>query len=67
VNAGLTVLAEDVEQLDGFREALANLPRIRVAERRQSAGADLAWTLAARPVVQVLRLELHHVELHHGP
>lgn len=61
MSAGLTVLAEDVEQLDCFREALANVPRIRVAERRQSAGADLAWALAARPVVQVLRLDLHPV------
>ena len=59
MSAGLTVLAEDVEQLDLFREALAGVPRIRVAERRQSAGADLAWTFAARPVVQVLQLELH--------
>lgn len=56
--AGLTVLADDGEQLDCFREALSGVPRIRVAERLQSGGADLAWALAIRPVVQVLRLDL---------
>jgi DNA-binding CsgD family transcriptional regulator len=52
------VLAEDAEQLDHFRESLAGIPRVRVAEQLQSGGADLAWALAARPVVQVLRLSL---------
>ena len=54
----LTVLAEDGEKLDFFREVLSGIPRIRVAERLQSGGADLAWVLAARPAVQVLRLDL---------
>ena len=57
-HAGLTVLADDGEKLDCFREALSGIPRIRVAERLQSGGADLAWTLAVRPVVQILRLDL---------
>jgi DNA-binding CsgD family transcriptional regulator len=56
--ACLTVLADDSEKLDCFREALSGIPRIRVAERLQSGGADLAWALAVRPVVQVLRLDL---------
>ena len=54
----LTVLADDGEKLDFFRDALSGIPRIRVAERLQSGGADLAWTLAVRPVVQILRLDL---------
>jgi len=54
----LTVLADDGDKLDCFREALSGIPRIRVAERLQSGGADLAWALAVRPVVQVLRLDL---------
>jgi DNA-binding NarL/FixJ family response regulator len=54
----LTVLADDGDKLDVFREALAGIPRIRVAERLQSGGADLAWALAIRPVVQILRLDL---------
>ncbi len=54
----LTVLAEDADQLECFREALAGMPRVRVAERLQSGGADLAWALAARPMVQVLQLDL---------
>jgi DNA-binding CsgD family transcriptional regulator len=57
-HACLTVLAEDGEKLDCFREALSGIPRIRVAERLQSGGADLAWALAIRPVVQILRLDL---------
>lgn len=56
--ACLTVLADDGDKLDCFREALSGIPRIRVAERLQSGGADLAWALAVRPVVQVLRLDL---------
>jgi DNA-binding NarL/FixJ family response regulator len=56
MSACLTVLAEDADKLDFFREALAGIPRVRVAERLQSGGSDLAWALAARPVVQVLRL-----------
>lgn len=56
--ACLTVLADDGEKLDCFREALSGIPRIRVAERLQSGGADLAWALAIRPVVQILRLDL---------
>jgi DNA-binding CsgD family transcriptional regulator len=59
-HACLTVLADDAAKLDVFREALAGIPRIRVAERLQSGGADLAWALAIRPVVQVLRLEFCH-------
>jgi DNA-binding CsgD family transcriptional regulator len=58
MSARLTVLAEDADQLDCFRDALTGIPRIRVAERLQSGGADLAWALAARPLVQVLRLDL---------
>jgi DNA-binding CsgD family transcriptional regulator len=58
MSARLTVLAEDAGPLDCFRDALSGIPRIRVAERLQSGGADLAWSLAARPVVQVLRLDL---------
>ena len=54
----LTVLADDGDKLDVFREALSGIPRIRVAERLQSGGADLAWALAIRPVVQILRLDL---------
>jgi DNA-binding CsgD family transcriptional regulator len=57
-HACLTVLADDGDKLDVFREALAGIPRIRVAERLQSGGADLAWALAIRPVVQILRLDL---------
>jgi len=57
-HAGLTVLADDGDKLDCFREVLSGNPRIRVAERLQSGGADLAWALAVRPVVQVLRLDL---------
>jgi DNA-binding CsgD family transcriptional regulator len=57
-HACLTVLADDGAKLDVFREALAGIPRIRVAERLQSGGADLAWALAIRPVVQILRLDL---------
>ena len=57
-HACLTVLADDGEKLDFFREALAGIPRVRIAERLQSGGADLAWTLAVRPVVQILRLDL---------
>ncbi len=57
-HACLTVLADDGDKLDRFREALSGNPRIRVAERLQSGGADLAWALAVRPVVQVLRLDL---------
>jgi len=56
--ACLTVLADDGEKLDCFREALSGVPRVRIAERLQSGGADLAWALAVRPVVQVLRLDL---------
>lgn len=56
--ACLTVLADDGEKLDFFREVLSGIPRIRVAERLQSGGADLAWALAIRPVVQILRLDL---------
>jgi DNA-binding CsgD family transcriptional regulator len=54
----LTVLADDGEKLDFFRDALAGIPRVRIAERLQSGGADLAWALAVRPVVQILRLDL---------
>ncbi len=54
----LTVLADDGENLDRFRDALQVIPRIRVAERLQSGGADIAWSLAVRPMVQVLRLDL---------
>ncbi len=54
----LTVLADDGDKLDCFREALSGIPRIRVAERLQSGGADLACSLAVRPVVQILRLDL---------
>ncbi len=57
-NVRLTVLADDGENLDRFRDALSGIPRIRVAERLQSGGADIAWALAVRPVVQVLRLDL---------
>ena len=57
-HACLTVLADDGEKLDFFREALAGIPRVRIAERLQSGGADLAWALAVRPVVQILRLDL---------
>jgi len=57
-HACLTVLADDGTKLDVFREALAGIPRIRVAERLQAGGADLAWALAIRPVVQILRLDL---------
>lgn len=57
-HACLTVLADDGDKLDCFREVLSGNPRIRVAERLQSGGADLAWALAVRPVVQVLRLDL---------
>ena len=57
-HACLTVLADDGDKLDVFREALAGIPRVRVAERLQSGGADLAWALAVRPVVQILRLDL---------
>ncbi len=57
-HACLTVLADDGDKLDFFREALSGIPRIRVAERLQSGGADLAWALAIRPVVQILRLDL---------
>jgi DNA-binding CsgD family transcriptional regulator len=57
-HACLTVLADDGSKLDVFREALAAIPRIRVAERLQAGGADLAWALAVRPVVQILRLDL---------
>ncbi len=57
-HACLTVLADDGDKLDVFREALAGIPRVRVAERLQSGGADLAWALAIRPVVQILRLDL---------
>jgi len=57
-NARLTVLADDGDNLDRFRDALQGIPRIRVAERLQSGGADIAWALAVRPVVQVLRLDL---------
>ena len=58
-HACLTVLADDGEKLDFFREALSGIPRVRIAERLQSGGADLAWALAVRPVVQVLRLDLN--------
>ena len=58
-HACLTVLADDGEKLDFFREALAGIPRVRIAERLQSGGADLAWALAVRPVVQILRLDLY--------
>ena len=58
-HASLTVLADDGDKLDCFREALSGIPRVRVAERLQSGGADLAWALAVRPVVQVLRLDLY--------
>lgn len=57
-HASLTVLADDGDKLDCFREALSGIPRVRVAERLQSGGVDLAWALAVRPVVQVLRLDL---------
>jgi DNA-binding CsgD family transcriptional regulator len=57
-HACLTVLADDGDKLDVFREALAGISRVRVAERLQSGGADLAWALAIRPVVQILRLDL---------
>jgi DNA-binding CsgD family transcriptional regulator len=57
-SARLTVLADDGENLDRFRDALSGIPRIRVAERLQSGGADIAWSLAIRPVVQVLHLDL---------
>ena len=57
-SARLTVLADDGEKLDFFREVLSGIPRIRVAERLQSGGADIAWSLAIRPVVQVLHLDL---------
>ena len=57
-HACLTVLADDGDKLDFFREALSGIPRVRVAERLQSGGADLAWALAVRPVVQILRLDL---------
>jgi len=56
--ARLTVLADDGDKLDCFRDALSCIPRIRVAERLQSGGADLAWSIASRRVVQVLRLDL---------
>jgi DNA-binding NarL/FixJ family response regulator len=54
----LTVLADDTAKLDSFREALAGIPHIHIAERLASGGAELAWVLAARPVVQILRLDL---------
>ena len=57
-SARLTVLADDGDNLDRFRDALSGIPRIRVAERLQSGGADIAWSLAIRPVVQVLHLDL---------
>lgn len=57
-NARLTVLADDGDKLDRFRDALQGIPHVRVAERLQSGGADIAWSLAIRPVVQVLRLDL---------
>jgi len=57
-SARLTVLADDGDKLDRFRDALSGIPRIRVAERLQSGGADIAWSFATRPVVQVLRLDL---------
>ena len=57
-NVRLTVLADDGDNLDRFRDALQGIPRIRVAERLQSGGADIAWSFATRPVVQVLRLDL---------
>jgi len=41
----LTVLADDGDNLDRFRDALQGIPRIRVAERLQSGGADIAWAL----------------------
>lgn len=59
MSASLTVLADDSEELDDFREALSGISRVHVAERMQSGGASLAWALAVRPVVQVLRLDLH--------
>jgi DNA-binding CsgD family transcriptional regulator len=58
MSARLTVLAEDADQLDCLREALAGIPHVRVAERLQAGGADLAWALAARPVVQILSLDM---------
>lgn len=58
MSACLTVLAEDTKKLDSFREALAGIPYIQVGERVAAGGADLAWVLAARPVVQILRLDL---------
>jgi len=64
--ACLTVLADDGDKLDCFREALSGIPRIRIAERLQSGGADLAWALAVRPVVQVLRLDLCHAPAANG-
>jgi len=58
MSACLTVLAEDVDLLTCFRDSIAAIPRIRVAGQLQSGGADLAWALAAQPVVQILRLDL---------
>lgn len=57
-SARLTVLADDGDKLDRFSDALLGIPRIQVAERLQSGGADIAWSLATRPVVQVLHLDL---------
>ncbi len=54
----LTVLADDGDKLDCFRDALQGIPQVRVAERLQWGGADLAWSFATRPVVQVLCLDL---------
>ena len=50
-SARLTVLADDGDKLDRFRDALQGIPHVRVAERLQSDGADIAWSLAIRPVV----------------
>jgi DNA-binding CsgD family transcriptional regulator len=58
MSAGLTVLAEDAGNLESFREVLARIPRVRVDQQLESGGAELARVLAARPVVQVLRLDL---------
>ena len=57
-SARLTVLADDGDKLDRFSDALQGIPRIQVAERLQSGGADIAWSLATRPVVQILHLDL---------
>jgi DNA-binding NarL/FixJ family response regulator len=58
VSTSLTVLAEDTAKLDRFRVAVAGIPHIHVAEQLASGGAELAWALAVRPVVQILRLDL---------